>query len=82
MIVDPIPGGDIFEQIASSGITCNETIIWAKIALPNIKKTLSGIPMFVFHRLTTIMSAIAVTAPVHIVTDIADLNFHFAKRFW
>ena len=82
MIVDPIPGGVIFEQIASSGVSCKVTIIWANSALPNMKKTLSGIPMFVFQRLMTIISAIAATAPMHIVTEIADLNLHFAKSFW
>jgi hypothetical protein len=38
VIVDPIPGGDILEQIASSGMSCKVTIIWANIALPNMKK--------------------------------------------
>jgi len=81
VIVDPIPGGVIFEQIASSGMSWKVTIIWANIALPNMKNTLSGIPMFVFQRLMTIMSAIAATAPMHIVMEIADLKLHFAKSF-
>jgi hypothetical protein len=82
VIVDPIPGGDIFEQIASRGIFWKQYIICANSALPNMKKTLSGIPIFVFQRLMTIMSAIEATAPVHIVMEIANLNLHFANRIW
>jgi len=79
VIVDPIPGGDILEQIASSGMSCKVTIIWANIALPNMKKTFSGMPTFIFQRLMTIISASAVRAPVHIVMEIADLNLHFQR---
>ena len=79
---DPMPGGAIFEQIESSGVTCIVTMNWAKMAFPNMKKTLSGIPMSIFQRKMRIMSAIAAKAPMTIDMAIPDLNFQLAKTFW
>ena len=62
-----MPGGEIFAKILEKGMDCNIPTRFANVALPNKKKTLSGIPILTFHRITIARSTKGAVAPIMMV---------------
>jgi hypothetical protein len=77
-----MPGGAIFAWSDDIGIDCRMITRFSKIALPNKKKTLSGMPITIFHRLIMIKSMIDAKEPTSNVNMSAGRNLHPLKKFW
>ena len=79
---DSIPGGAIFADIALIGIAWRILVSCSNVALPSKKKTLSGMPIATFHRMTMIRSTIVARDPTTIENTRAGRYRQELMKVW